>query len=222
MYHYVYRIEHIETGEFYIGSRSSKTHPTIDSYMGSMYTWKPDITKLKKEIIKDDFNSRDEANEFESIEIEINIECELNRNYHIPSKGFHTKGRVTVRDSNGKCFSISLEDERYKSGELKSACIGTQQNMVVVCDNDGNILKIKKDDERYTSGELKSILIGRKLKLNKRLDPSHCSKFTQVGCKNSQFGTIWIHNKELKLNKKIKATDEIPDDWELGRVQKNW
>ena len=48
MYHYVYKLEHIETKEFYVGSRTSKLHPSLDVYLGSMKTWKPDKTKLKK------------------------------------------------------------------------------------------------------------------------------------------------------------------------------
>lgn len=40
MYHYVYKIEHIETKKFYIGSRTSKVAPELDSYQGSMITWK--------------------------------------------------------------------------------------------------------------------------------------------------------------------------------------
>lgn len=92
MYHYVYRLDHIETGEFYIGSRSSNNHPKIDKYMGSMVTWKPDKTKLIKTILKDDFENREEAIFFESKQIEIHIKNKLNRNYNIPNCGFNTHG----------------------------------------------------------------------------------------------------------------------------------
>ena len=37
-YHYVYRLDHIDTNEFYFGSRTSKYHPSVDKYMGSMIT----------------------------------------------------------------------------------------------------------------------------------------------------------------------------------------
>jgi hypothetical protein len=40
----------------------------------------------------------------------------------------------------------------------------------------------------------------------------------QQGSKNSQYGTMWIHNTELKQNKKIKKNDDIPEGWVKGRV----
>ena len=38
-----------------------------------------------------------------------------------------------------------------------------------------------------------------------------------VGDKNSQFGTVWIYNVNLKQNKKLLKTDSIPDGWIKGR-----
>lgn len=39
----------------------------------------------------------------------------------------------------------------------------------------------------------------------------------QSGLKNSQFGTKWIHNSELKKSKRIKKTEKIPEGWKSGR-----
>ena len=39
----------------------------------------------------------------------------------------------------------------------------------------------------------------------------------QKGEGNSQFGTKWIYNNELKESKKIRSTDDLPDGWEYGR-----
>ena len=39
----------------------------------------------------------------------------------------------------------------------------------------------------------------------------------QRGAKNSQHGTMWIFNEELKQSKKIKKADVIPDGWCKGR-----
>lgn len=41
---------------------------------------------------------------------------------------------------------------------------------------------------------------------------------SQTGNKNSQFGTKWIYNNELKISKKIPKSDIIPKGWYLGRV----
>lgn len=90
--HYVYKITDPITGQFYYGSRSNKD-PENDSYMGSMTAWKPkDKSRLVKEIIKDDFETRENAIEFEDELIGQYIDEELNENYHRPHKGFHTSG----------------------------------------------------------------------------------------------------------------------------------
>ena len=184
MYHYVYRLDHLETGEFYIGSRSSKVHHSLDSYMGSMSVWRPDKTKLKKIILKDDFVNRDDAMQFEAYIIKQFINDNLNRNYYIPGNGFHTVGQVTVIDKDGNTFKCSQNDPRFLSGELVGATkgrfavkdnngnnysvlkndirfltgkvVGCSKGLVSVKDNMGNNFKVSKDDPRYISGELVS------------------------------------------------------------------
>lgn len=43
----------------------------------------------------------------------------------------------------------------------------------------------------------------------------------QMGKGNSQYGTMWIHNKTLKQSKKVANDTIIDDGWEKGRVL-NW
>jgi hypothetical protein len=52
MNYYVYKLYHVETGEFYYGSRGCKCLPHEDNYMGSMYVWNPDKSKLIKNVVK--------------------------------------------------------------------------------------------------------------------------------------------------------------------------
>jgi hypothetical protein len=40
----------------------------------------------------------------------------------------------------------------------------------------------------------------------------------QLGEGNTQYGTMLIHNKTLKKNKRIKKTDTIPKGWEKGAI----
>lgn len=39
----------------------------------------------------------------------------------------------------------------------------------------------------------------------------------QSGEGNSQYGTQWIYSEKEKLSKKIRVTDDIPEDWLKGR-----
>jgi len=91
MKHYVYKLTETISGEFYYGSRTFNGDIELDSYLGSMVTWKPNKDNLIKEIIKSDFSSRDEAIEYESNIISDSINNPLNRNYYIPHKGFGAK-----------------------------------------------------------------------------------------------------------------------------------
>lgn len=54
---------------------------------------------------------------------------------------------------------------------------------------------IRKEVAKYTSKRMKKML----------------------GSKNSQFGTMWICNIDLRENKKISKKDEIPEGWIKGR-----
>jgi hypothetical protein len=250
MYHYVYKLEHIETGEFYIGSRSSKKHPTLDPYLGSMKTWKPEKNKLKKYILSDIFKDRESAILFESEEISKNIKNILNRNYHIPSTGFHTFGTVTTKDSNGNTFQVSTDDPRYLSGEL----VGVSKGKIPVRDKNGNtfqvstddprylsgdlthitigllnvkdenenILKVSIDDPRYLSGDLKPIWIGKKHTQDAKDKMSKSSKGKGMNDSNSQYGTCWITLcGENKKIKKDQLNDYLEIGWLKGRVIKN-
>jgi hypothetical protein len=81
MKHYVYKLTETKTNEFYYGVRTCDCSPIDDSYMGSMVAWKPNKDNLIKEIVSE-FESREEALQFESMIIENNIKNPLNRNYH--------------------------------------------------------------------------------------------------------------------------------------------
>lgn len=50
---------------------------------------------------------------------------------------------------------------------------------------------------------------------------SEVMSIAQSGENNSNFGNVWIHNKELKQSSRMRKTDQMPYGWELGRVI-NW
>ena len=116
--YYAYKITDKTTNEFYYGSRSCFGKAIDDTeYMGSMKTWNPDKSNLIKEIIRDDFESRDELMIFENNIIQENINNSLNRNYHIPNVGFHKDGSSGMLYKNKK---ILLEKAEEAGVEVKS------------------------------------------------------------------------------------------------------
>lgn len=106
MHHYVYRLLNNSTNEYYYGSRSSKLDPNLDTYMGSMKTWKPNKKELTKEIICT-FETRLLANVFETNIIKQHINDPLNKNYSIPGPSFSYYGikGITRSEDHKKALS---------------------------------------------------------------------------------------------------------------------
>lgn len=190
MYHYVYKLEHIETGEYYFGSRTSKLHPTNDTYFGSMKVWKPDKKLLFKTIIRDDFQNREDA-----IELEQKLICEhigkpLNRNYNVPGRDFY------------------VHQELFNNTDHQQGSKNSQFGTCWIHNINGEFMKIKKD-EPLPDGWFYGRTLNPKPKSSGR---------GHKGEVNSQFGTCWITNGEE--TKKIKKYDDIPTGWRLGCINK--
>lgn len=118
--HYTYRIEDIETGEYYIGSRSCVGKAEDDDYMGSMRVWKPNKENLKKIILNDKFSNREEAIAEEVKMIKENIENELNQNYNIPGLGFHNTGRIFGSETRNRMRVARLGENNPNFGKKHS------------------------------------------------------------------------------------------------------
>ena len=163
-YHYVYKLIHIITNEYYIGSRSTNTEPELDiNYRGSMVNWKiskeDKIKLLRKEILRSDFKSRGEAVDYERYLIIENfkLDSDLFKNKHIPNKNFHTVNCIAVKDNNGKNLMIDKGDPRYLSGEL----IPVRKGKCTMVDSLGNFITINTNemimDSRILSGDIKHL-----------------------------------------------------------------
>jgi hypothetical protein len=135
IYHYVYKLTEELTGNFYYGSRSCRCEPINDSYMGSMRTWKPNKKLLKKEIIKFDFTSREDAVIEESKLIKEHIKNPLNMNFHIPNKGFYNKSRICNNLPAKKYKMIQLDYDivqllKLYAKDTKSSIIDAVQHII--------------------------------------------------------------------------------------------
>jgi hypothetical protein len=107
MIHYVYQIVDILTHQFYFGVRSTDMHPTDDTYMGSMKTWKPEDKGRLRKIVLCEFDTRELANEYEYRLIEMYKDNPLNENYH-NNKNFMNFGRILGADTRKKMSSARL------------------------------------------------------------------------------------------------------------------
>lgn len=161
---------------------------------------------------------------------------------------YHTKGTTTVKDKDGNSSRISIDDPRYLSGELKGICSGTSSvidkngnvfriniddlgyisgelrsisyGKVSVVDEYGNRFQVNKSDPRYLSGELKFLWCGKKHTHESKIKIGKANSIHQKGSGNSQYGTCWVYNENLRQNKKIKKeelNEWLENGWHKGR-----
>ena len=131
----------------------------------------------------------------------------------------YQKNHFIAKDKSGNFYFIENNDPRYLSGEL----VGYSKEMITVKDKNNNTLKVSIYDPRYLSGELIPLWKNRKhSEETKNKFKEFKQKFhPQLGEKNSQYGTCWIHNN--KENKKIKneeLNNYISIGWIKGRKMK--
>lgn len=81
------------------------------------------------------------------------------------------------------------------------------------------LVKIYPDNKSLTNAALMMVVNRPSNKLYGWLRRKHAAtqSYRQSGESNNQFGTRWIYNLELKENRKIYKTDNIPEGWIEGR-----
>ena len=239
-YHYFYKITNTQTGEYYYGIHS--TNNINDNYMGSGVR----INRLykifgkkqfTKEIIKY-FNTRDEALNYEKEFVNENVLSDiLCLNMIEGGVGSYTdsstKGLVTVRDSKGNCFDVSIDDPRYLSGELTFI----NQGIVTVRDENGNCFRTFVTDPLYQSGKLTIVSKGnkgfkgytniykdgeykviRKIELDEYIKDGWEIKNKHRGRTSPTKDKVWIYKEEQrKCVNKSSVDSYVKNGWVIGR-----
>lgn len=122
-FHYTYKVEDTETGEFYFGSRSCDCEPEKDvKYLGSMKHWKPRDKKSLKKIIIMEFDNRYEAMKLERYLIEKfydKNEYPLNRNYSKPRLDVDMKFINLSGPETAMYGKHHTDDAKRRIGEAK-------------------------------------------------------------------------------------------------------
>lgn len=248
-YYLLYKITNLLNGMIYIGIH--KTNNLDDGYMGSgkliqRAIKKHGIKNFKKEILLECSSQKELYLEESKLVNEDFLKRKDTYNLKIGGQGgFNSKGTVIVKDSNGRCFNVSVKDSRYLSGELKHILAG----LIHVKDKFGNKKTVSVNDSDYLSGKLIHVNKGKTVVKNKnnkcfqvdKNDPrigktlfgitkgrkhsketkakiGKASSIYQKGVLNSQFGTMWITNG--KENRKIKKEDKIPKGFKKGTLIK--
>lgn len=126
-YHYFYKITNVINNRYYYGVHS--TNNLDDGYMGSgkilhLAYEKYGVENFKKEILKF-FDTADDMFAYEmEIVNDVLLDDELCYNIQKGGKTFNLSGYVIVTNNGKDYFAVSVNDERYKNGELKHNWFG--------------------------------------------------------------------------------------------------
>jgi len=205
MYYTIYKITNQINGKFYIGSH--KTKNLNDDYMGSgkylkVAQAKYGIKNFKKEILF----VFDTAEEMYSKESEIVNEDFLasENTYNLKVGGFG--GWDLLNDGSDvhreRCIKAQQMIQNRRGWVL------SEEQRRQISQRGVAAMKIKYPNGPFFgkthSDETKQLM-------------SIKAKQRSKGIGNSQYGTRWIYSLELKISKKVKATDPLPDGWNEGR-----
>lgn len=166
MKHIIYKIDIIETSEYYIGYHG--TNNIHDSYMGSGGNkFKLAIKNAKSKeytIIKSILYVYDNIEHALLKEKELvtheTISDSLCLNSYIGGGTYISSGTTVVRDKHDNTFVVSVNDDRYKSRELLPVSAGFSPAF----DNLGNKIYVSTSDPRWKTGDITGRQIGSTLK----------------------------------------------------------
>jgi hypothetical protein len=197
-FHYIYKTINIVNGKFYYGMHS--TDNLEDDYIGSGQMLWHAIKKYGRENFKQEIlKFLPDRSSLKLREKEI-VNEDLVRNPICMN--------LTIGGQGG---SDNIDPDKFK----KTQSLGGSTVFRLI--NKRHLEKLKNDPEykkRYSESMRKSVTEGRAGFTGKHHTEETLEKMrnhkNQSGEKNSQFGTRWIHNIELKINKRISKEVVIP------------
>ena len=228
MYYVIYKITNLINNKIYIGKH--KTSDLNDNYIGSGVYIKRAIKKygienFKKEILHY-CTSEEEMN---NLELQIVNKDFLNRSdvYNINLGGLGSWDYVnhTLHLNGNKMVIKNKTLEEIKAIRQKAIIKGKETRSIHKQDKD-----YIEEERKRRSLAMKNTWkikkhpwIGRKHSVESKQKMSQSHENIGCGEKNSQYGTIWIYNLKLKLNKKIKKEElnlYLNQGWFKGRKLK--
>lgn len=201
-HHYTYKVINNLTNRYYLGMHS--TNNLNDGYLGSGKRLWYELKKYGKEnftiVILNYFDSRESLIEAEKklitkedLENKNCLNLKLGGDGGFIDEEHERKFRIAAL----KFLKESWKDEKYR------------EKMRIISSNN-----LKK---QHKLGKMRYDTFKNKCHSEETKEKMRQHKGKQKKERNSQFGTCWIYNEELKINKKIKKEEVIPEGYKLGR-----
>ena len=193
----IYKITNLINNNFYIGAH--ETYNIEDYYFGSGKYLNNAINKYGKENFRKEIMylclSRELMYDLESLLVD--------------EKFIKRKDTYNIKLGGLGGYHID-HDSAVKNGHLGQKQLRLKlENDSIFCKH--YYQKVSLGKKKYFENGGVAPFAGKKHTEETLVLMRKKQKGKQVGKKNSQFGTMWISNIELKQNKKIKKTDNIPD-----------
>ncbi len=164
-YHYLYRITNIVEIKHYIGIRTSKNILPQDD-LGVKYFSSSKDTQFKQDQKDHPENYRYKIiivsysrKKVAELEVKYHKKFNVGNNskfYNLANQtntSFSDHEKVSMRDKDGKCVRVSINDPRIENGEL----FGVAKGKIAMIDGEGKISQVSIVDPRIASGELQYI-----------------------------------------------------------------
>ena len=214
MFHYVYAVVNLLNEKIYVGKHS--TNDLDDGYMGSGKLISFAIKKYGLEnfrkFILEQFETEELALEYEKQIVNEQF-VKSNETYNLTLGGYGSFFAVNEnysfdqRSKNGKLGAASLKKRLENDNELRKTFVDRLSNI---------------NKRMWKEGKRKHIdcWTGRKHNEETKIKIGLANSISNLGERNSQFGTVWIYNLELKVSKAIKKEElevYIEQGWIKGR-----
>ncbi len=212
MFYTIYKTTNKINGKIYIGAH--KTKDLDDGYLGSgkhlgRAIKKYGIENFEKEILavfdnkKDMFDMESELVNEDFVENKETYNLKLGGHGGFDWINLHPDKQGVGRRVLSEKINLDPEFAKMITQEATKGYVNKVENDKVFREN---LHTRFGDGFRYKKHTLES-----KLKIG-AANSKH-----QKGFGNSQYGTMWIHNLDLKESKRIKKNDPIPEGWNKGR-----
>ncbi len=214
MHHYIYQITNLINGKIYVGKHS--TENLDDGYMGSGKLLNHAINKhgienFRKHIVTMCETSEEAFDVERQIVNEQFVAAENTYNLTVGGNGFEIGSNLASEAGRAAAKTNLANPEWHKKFSI-----------VAVKKRESNEARSVRQRKAYVDGKFRPPTFeGRKHTDQAKSAIGNANSVSQSGERNSQFGTVWIFNEDLKQSRKVRRDGSLDqlliNGWKLGR-----
>ena len=223
MFYTIYKTTNLINNKFYIGKH--QTTNLDDGYLGSGKLLNHAIKKYGVEnFVKEILHIFDNEKDMNHAEKDLVVLSE--QSYNLVEGGQGGFGYINRNRLNGFCNKEVARKGRQITNKILEEKYGNNWKFIIAEKASHAGTKAYKEKfetdpefrEKISSSSKKASTAALGATSREKRKQTFTENQHQQGCKNSNFGKIWISNISLKESKTLLKTDIIPDGWVKGRL----